>query len=190
MHCLDVRADLAQRDGKQVQLLEANCLIGRDEHSAALVELDKVRLRLDLGCRNACALGYLHEHLVLLGGNRINASVIHRIDGRRACRNLRQHIVFLHALFDCARNILREQDARVHRAEEFFHRVRVRTLCVDIKSLELALEGVRALERRALVVFARVERFENLRKRLAALAVHALFQLYMIKTHCYAPFLL
>ena len=61
---------------------------------------------------------------------------------------------------------------------------------MDIKSLELALEGVRALERRALVVFARVERFENLRKRLAALAVHALFQLYMIKTHCYAPFLL
>ena len=61
---------------------------------------------------------------------------------------------------------------------------------MNVKALELTLERVGSLERRASVVFARVERLEHLRKRLAALAVHALFQLYMIKTHRNSPFLL
>ena len=61
---------------------------------------------------------------------------------------------------------------------------------MNVKALELTLECIGSLERRASVVFARVERLEHLRKCLAALAVHALFQLYMIKTHGNSPFLL
>ena len=188
MHLLDVRADLAQCDREQVELLEADGLVGRHQHSAALVQLDKIALGLDLRCGDACALRDLHQLLVLLGRDGIDAAIVHGVDGRGRRGDLRQDVVLLHALTDGARDILREQDARFHRAEEFLHRIGIRALGADVEALKLTLESVGALQCRALVAFAGVELLQHLREGLAALAVHALFQLDRIKTHDISPF--
>ena len=63
--------------------------------------------------------------------------------------------------------------------EKLLHHVAARALDVDVKALELTLEGVQTLERRALVALARVEAFKHLQKALPVLPVHTLFELHI-----------
>ena len=178
MHARDVRADLAQRHREEVQSLEADSLIGRDQHSAALVELHEIFLRADAGRRDARALLHALELLVVIRRNGRDRAVVHAVKIRHGRSDVGQDVAF-HALAHHAGDELREQHGRFARVEKLFHHVAARALDVDIKALELALKGVQPLERRALVVLARVERFEHLQKTSAVLAVHALFELHI-----------
>ena len=176
MHTGDVRADLAQGHGKQVQSLEADGLVARHEHTSALVELHQILLRADGGRRKDRALLHAAQRLVVVRRHGRDGAVIHAVEVGRGRGDLGQNIA-LHALTHHARNELGEQHRAVGRVEELLHHVAARALDVDIKSLELTLEGVQPLHRRAAVVFARVQAFEHSGKALAALGIHALFEL-------------
>ena len=189
MHTRDVRADLAQRHGKEVQSLEADRLIGRDQHSAALVELHKILLRADAGRRDTRALLHALELLVVIRRNGRDRAVVHAVKIRHGRSDVRQDIA-LHTLAHHTGNKLREQHGAFARMEKLFHHVAARALDMNVKALELALKGIQALERRALIIFARVERFEHLQKALAALTVHTLFELHIFILICHVLLLL
>ena len=105
----NVRADLVERNGKEVKALEPERLIGRYKHSAALVELYKVFPCLDSGLRNNRALAHDFKSLVILGGVGHNAAVIHAVNIGYGCYNVRQNIGALHTLTHGAAYIFGEQ---------------------------------------------------------------------------------
>ena len=187
MHSCDVRADLTQRHGEEVQSLEADGLVGRHQHSAALVELHEIFLRADAGRGDARALLHALELLVIVRRNRRDGAVIHAVKIRHRRGDVGQDIA-LHALSHHAGDKLRKQHGAFARVEKLFHHVAARALDVNVKALELALKGVQALERRALIIFARVERFQHLQKALSALAVHPLFELHVFILISHIPF--
>ena len=140
------------------------------------MELHQILLRADGGRRKDRALLHAAQRLVVVRRHGRDGAVIHAVEVGRGRGDLGQNIA-LHALTHHARNELGEQHRAVGRVEELLHHVAARALDVDVKALELTLEGVQALQCRAAVVFARVQAFEHSGKALAALGIHTLFEL-------------
>ena len=66
MHTHDLTADLAEHDGEQVKALEADCLVGRNQHSSALSEVYEVVGGADLGLGDDGSLADVAQALVVL----------------------------------------------------------------------------------------------------------------------------
>ena len=101
-----------------------------------------------------------------------------------------QNVGLLHALIDTAGDVFREQHRGIGAAEKFLHIIAVRALHLDVKALELTLEGIQALHLSALVLLAGVQGLQHLGETLARVAVHTLVQLQIFETIRHFHFLL
>ena len=180
---LDVCADLTQHHAEQIQLLEADGLIGRHQHSAPLAQLHQMLLGLHRSLGDGRTLHHVLQLLVRVGGNGVDGAVVHGVDDGGGSGDGGQNVILLHALPDGAGDVLRKQHGGVHGTEELLHRRRTRPLGADAEALQLPLKGVGALQRGAPIVFAGVQRFQHLRKVHTLLPVHTLFQFQIVITH-------
>ena len=103
--------------------------------------------------------------------------------------DVRQDALLLHALTHHTGHEFREQHSGLRRPEELLHSIAARALHLDVKALELTLEGVQSLQRGALVVLAGVQSFQRLCKAAATLTVHTLFQfqIFIMISHILSP---
>ena len=81
-----------------------------------------------------------------------------------------------HALAHCPGNVFREQGRAACGGEELLHRVGTSAADLDVKALELPLEGIQAFQCGAAVVFRAVQAFQYLGEGFAGDVVHSLFQ--------------
>ena len=190
MHAHDLIADLAQHDRKQVKALEADSLVGCDEHSAALFQAYEVISGTDLGLRDECALADEAQCLVVLGSGRVDGAVVHALKASDRCGDGRQDIALLHAGLYASGDILGEQNGRLGGGEKLLDDIAACATDLNIETLELALECVHTLIGSALVVFVGVKTLEHLLKALACLGIHTLVQSYLIEIVCHFNFLL
>ena len=153
MHAHDLIADLAQHDRKQVKALEADSLVGCDEHSAALFQAYKVISGTDLGLRDECALADEAQCLVVLGSGRVDGAVVHALKASDRCGDGRQDIALLHAGLYASGDILGEQNGRLGGGEKLLDDIAACATDLNIETLELALISVKTLKACALIVF-------------------------------------
>ncbi len=190
MHAHDLIADLAEHDGKQVKTLETDGLVGCNEHSAALFEIDQMIGRSDLGLRYGSTLADVAQALVVLGGRGVDGAVVHAVKAGDGRGDGGQDISLLHTGLYAARDVLGKQNRGLGGREKLLDNVAARAAYLDIEALELALERIESLIGSALVVFVGVERLEGLLKASAALGIHALFELYFVEIICHVRILL
>ena len=175
-HPGDVCADLPQSDGKQVQLLVPHRLIGGHQHAPPLVELHQVGLDLDGGGGDGRPLVHRLQLLLVAPGLGGDGAVVHPFKAGGGGGDGGEQVGLLHALAHRAGDVLGEQHRRVGGAEELLHRVGARPLHLDVKALELPLEGVQPLQTGALVLLRGVQPLQHLGKGAARLLVHPLLQ--------------
>ena len=144
---------------------------------------DEVLARADGRGRDGSALCHIGKAAVGLLRHGVDAAVVHGVDARDRRRDGGQDVGLVHALAHGAGQEFREQHGGFERGEKFLHRVRARALHADAEALELALEGVRVLQRRAAVALGGVELLEHLREAAAGLVIHALFEMNVVKCH-------
>ena len=190
MHPRNVRANLTQRHRKQIQPLKTDCFIGSDQHPAAFVQPHQAALGPHRGFRQRGALCHHTQRLILFGRHRGNGAIIHPIKLCHRRGNMGQKVFLFHTLAHRPRHKFRKQHCRLRSVEKLLHHIAQRTFYLDIKALQLTLIRVQSLQRRAAVLLAGIQFFQNAGKTPAALSIHALFQLYRVKMICHRFFLL
>ena len=181
----DVRADLPQGDGEQVQLLEPYRLIAGHQHPAPLLQLHQVGLHLDGGGGDGGALGHGLELFLLTPGLRGDGAVVHPVDFGDGGGDVGEDIPLLHPLADGAGDVLGEEHRGVGGAEEGLHRVAGLPLHLDVEPLELPLKGVQPLQAGALIPLAGVLPLQHLAEGPSRLPVHPLVQLQIVVIICH-----
>ena len=149
------------------------------------MQAHQILLRADGGLGNLRPLLHTLELFLLLRGNRGDGAVIQSVKIRDSGGDIRQDALLLHALAHHAAHELREQHSGFRGPEEFLHPVAARALDLDVKALELTLEGVQSLQRGALIALAGIKGLQRLGKAAAALTVHSLFQLQIFVMICH-----
>ena len=122
----DVSADLAERNRKQIQLLEAQRFVGGHQHPSALIQVDQMVLCGHGGLGKHRAFGHRLQRFVVVRRFRGKGPVVHAGDVGHGRHQIRQQVRLLHPLAHSARYIFREQGRGVARLEKFLHQVRAR----------------------------------------------------------------
>ena len=122
-------------------------------------------------------LGRTH---IVTNGDQTDA-IIHAGDPGLRRRHQGQDVALLHPLAHRPGHILREQHRRLPAGKELGHHVRLGSLYLNIKALQLPLKGVQPLQRRALVLLRGVALLQHLGKRAPGFSIHPLVQLHRLK---------
>ena len=181
----DLSTDAAQRQGEKIQPLELDRLVGGTQHTAALFQGGGLVLQADGGGGKG---GGLIGHIglqVVVGGK---TPVIGGGDEGAGGHDGGKRIIFLHALADGSHQVFGEQHGALSVLEELLQRAGVAAAHLNIKALELALEGIQMAQLGAAVIFGGVHLFQPLGKALAAAAIQGFLdvQLFVVIIHVFS----
>ena len=140
-----------------------------------LFKLHKGGADRNVGLGNGGAFGDLLKLKSRVGGVADNAAIVHAVYVGGGGDYLAEQVFLLHTRLDRTAEIFGEKCGCRRGGVEFFHRVGAGPRHLDVKTLELALEGVQSLKVGAFIVFRGVDGFQG-GGNSASDVVHSFFE--------------